>query len=138
LREAFVASAEALAVPVGRGEPGVDPGVDRRGGAGADFAHEEVVLDVVKVATDIGVDNVPVAIVAELADAGDGAVYATTGAVGETRFEEFFFKGAGEVAGDGGLEGTVADGGYEEEAGLGGAWFLFDDDAVEGEGPVEC
>ena len=92
---------------------------------------------------DVGVHHVPVALVAEHPDAGDGAVNATVGAVGEAGFEEFLLEGAREAVGDGGLHDAVADGGDEERAMFLGTGFLFDrflldNDLAQGKGPVRA
>ena len=71
----------------------------------------------------------------EFAEAGDGAVDSTAGAVGEGAFEKLFFEGVGEGAGGGGLEDAVADSGDEEGAGFEGFGFL-DNDLEEGAGLV--
>src|SRR5580658_3899869 len=70
------------------------------------------------------------------ADASDGAVHGTAGAVAVAALEELLFEGAGEAAGGGGLE--VADGGDQQgaDAGFGRAGTLFDDDLQQRVGAV--
>jgi len=100
--------------------------------------EEEVLVDAVEKGADVGVGDEGVAEFAAFADAGDGAVDGAAGAVAVAAFEELLFEGAGEAAGDGGLEDAVADGGNQEGAGagFGGAGALFDDDFEEGVGAV--
>jgi len=137
LGDALAEGTDAVAVPDVGADPGVDEGVEFAGGfAFGVFSEEEGVVDVVEVAGDIGFDDEGVAAVAPLLEAGDGGVDAFTGAVAEADVEEIFFEGAGEAAGDGGLEDAVADGGDEEETGAGVAGLLFELDLEEGEGTV--
>ncbi len=89
--------------------------------------EEEVVIQFIEKGVDIGVDDVFVALVMEFAEAGDGAVDSTAGAVGEGAFEELLFEGFRQGTGGGGLEDAVADGGDEEGAGFLGLMFLNDD-----------
>jgi hypothetical protein len=71
-----------------------------------------------------------------LPEAGDGAIDAAAGAVGEAGVQEFLLVAEAELAGDGSLEDAVANGGNEEGAGGFAAGFLFEENAEEGKGPV--
>ena len=84
-----------------------------------EFRHEPRVADIVEEGADIGVGDIPKAFVAQLADAGNRAVDAAAGTIGEGGFEELFFEGARKLLRDSGLDHTVAHGRDEEFAGEG-------------------
>ena len=139
LGNAAADGADVGAVPALAADPEAEEG--HYGFAGLAFGEaleEEVGVDAVEKALNVGVGDEDVAELAALADAGDGAVDGAAGAVAVAAFEELLLEGAGEVAGDGGLKDAVADGGDQEGAGLGGAGVLLDDDLEERVRAVEA
>ena len=94
--------------------------------------------NVVEKTFDVGVNDFRESGFVALADAGDGAVNTAAGTVAEAAFQELFLEGVREVAGGGGLQDAVADGGDHQGAHFTRARVLFDDDAEEGHGAVEA
>jgi hypothetical protein len=85
-------------------------------------------IDAVEERVDVGLCDVPEAVVVQESNAGDGRVDRAVRAECEAAIEELVFKGAPEVAPHGALEDAVAYGGHEERARGRGMRFLLNDD----------
>jgi hypothetical protein len=93
LSDTFAEAGDVFAVP----NLGVNPEMKEMGEFGGEVLageelEEEGMLDFVEEGGDVGVDNELKAAVAELDDAGDGAVDGTAGTVGEAGVEELLLE----------------------------------------------